>query len=261
VIEALLAGLFGLLIGSFLNVCIYRLPRDLSVVAPRSFCVWCRNEIAWFDNIPLFSWLRLGGRCRHCELAVSRRYPLVEVITGLLFFYGVYRLGPGLAALKLCIFAAIQVALIFTDLEERILPDEFTLGGVAIGCLFAVLVPASSFLQIFLSPEIDPRLVSLAESILAAGLLSFVLWFVGYIYERIRHRDGLGLGDVKMVAMIGAFAGFQGTLLTLIVGSILGSVIGLAFILIGGKDAATYPLPFGSFLAVGALIVSLVLWA
>ncbi len=140
-IEALLAFLFGLLIGSFLNVCIHRWPRNRSVVKPRSHCVRCRKLIAWYDNIPLLSYLVLGGRCRHCGARISLRYPLVEFLTGLLFFYQVSTLGPTLAPPKMCVFCAIVLALIFCDLEKRILPDEFTLGGVVLGLVFSVFVP------------------------------------------------------------------------------------------------------------------------
>ena len=128
-LEAALAGLFGLLIGSFLNVCIYRLPRDLSVVRPRSYCPQCEKPIAWFDNIPLVSYLMLGRRCRHCRQPIPVRYPIVEALTAVLFFVFVAALGPKLAALKFCLFAALLVGMIFSDFEELILPDEFTLGG------------------------------------------------------------------------------------------------------------------------------------
>ena len=137
---AILALLAGLLIGSFLNVCIHRLPRDLSVVRPRSFCPQCKHMIAWYDNIPLASYVVLGGRCRHCGAKISLRYPLVEFLTAMFFFYEVSTLGPTLTAVKMCVFCAIAIALIFCDLEKRILPDEFTLGGIALGLLFAVFV-------------------------------------------------------------------------------------------------------------------------
>src|SRR6185437_16353630 len=121
--EAIFALVFGLLIGSFLNVCIHRWPRNRSVVRPRSHCVRCRKTIAWYDNIPVISYLALGGRCRYCKVRISPRYPLVEALTGALFFYIVLTQGPTLAAVKTCVFAAMLVALIFSDLEKRILPD------------------------------------------------------------------------------------------------------------------------------------------
>lgn len=252
--EAVLAGLFGLLIGSFLNVCIYRLPRDLSVVAPRSACPACATPIAWYDNIPVLSYLFLRGRCRACGEKITWRYPAVELLTGALFFAMVALFGPSWAAVKYCVFIAIQVVLIFTDLEQRILPDEFTTGGVAAGLGFALATPMPGGLMEALLPYAwSPRLVSLAESIFGAAFLSAALWFVGALYFRLRGREGLGLGDVKMVAAIGSFLGLSGVLLTVIIGSISGSLVGIAYIRLAGKDPGTYELPFGSFLGIGAL--------
>src|ERR1019366_6909908 len=153
VIASFLALIFGLLIGSFLNVCIHRWPRNRSVVKPRSHCVRCRNPIAWYDNIPLVSYLVLGGRCRHCGARISLRYPVVEVLTAMLFFYQVSMLGPTLAALKMCVFCALAVALIFCDLEKRILPDEFTVGGIALGLISSAFVPMAepNFFAMFYS--------------------------------------------------------------------------------------------------------------
>jgi leader peptidase (prepilin peptidase)/N-methyltransferase len=256
-IEAVLAGLFGLLIGSFLNVCIYRLPRDLSVVRPRSFCPHCKKQIAWFDNVPLLSYATLGGACRHCRAPIGWRYPIVELLTSGFFFIITLVFGPTLAALKLCVFSALIIGLIFADLEERILPDEFTLGGTLAGFVFAYLVPFGGGLAYLLFPdEWGNRWLSVGESVLGAGFNSMAIWGVGALYEKIRHREGLGFGDVKMVALIGSFLGMHPALMTLIVGSLLGSLIGLAFILISRKDASTYELPFGSFLGAAALIVA-----
>jgi len=255
-IEAALAALAGLLIGSFLNVCIYRLPRDLSVVAPRSFCPECDKPIAWFDNIPLVSYLLLRGRCRKCKERIPLRYPIVELLAALFFFCSVWMLGPTIAAIKFCVFAAILITLVFADLEERILPDEFTLGGAVAGVVFAAFVPFTYGIVRMLLMRVDnPRLVSMGESLFAALFCGGTLWLVGFLYEKIRHREGLGFGDVKMVAMIGAFLGLQGALMTLIVGSLLGAIVGLCYIWFTGKDASTYELPFGTFLGAAALAV------
>lgn len=255
-IEAIVAGLAGLLIGSFLNVCIYRLPRDLSVVAPRSFCPECETPIAWFDNIPLLSYLILRARCRKCGNRISFRYPLVELLTGAAFFSAVWGLGLSAGALKFCVFGAIVITLVFSDIEERILPDEFTLGGTVVGILFAAVVPMKfGIMHLFLFSLRNQILLSVAESAFAAGFCAGTLWFVGALYQKIRHREGLGFGDVKMVAMIGAFLGLQGSLLTLIVGSLLGAIVGLCYIWFTGKDASTYELPFGAFLGSAALAV------
>ena len=257
-IEAILAGLFGLIFGSFLNVCIYRMPRDLSVARPaRSFCPSCETTIAWYDNLPLLSYGYLGGRCRSCRAGIPIRYPIVEFVTGALFFGFVLWLGATVEALKYCIFAAIQVALVVMDFEERILADEFTLGGIAIGLVFAAFVPVPpGFITLFYGESWSARMVSLAESAFAAALLSTVLWSIGALYYRLRGREGLGFGDVKMVGMIGAFLGLGPALLTVVTGSLLGTVCGVTYILMRGENAATYELPFGSFLGIAALMIA-----
>ena len=255
-IEALIALGFGLLIGSFLNVCVYRLPRDLSVVSPRSFCPACEKQIAWYDNIPILSFLILRGRCRYCVNSIPLRYPLVELTTGLLFGWAVLTFGITPEAAKFCLFGAILVTLVASDVEERILPDEFTLGGTAVGFLMAWLVPLKPVLSPLIAPGVEnPRILSLVEAALGAGVSAGSILLVAKLYEVVRHREGMGLGDVKMVAMIGAFLGLQGALLTLIAGSLVGGVGGLLFIWLTGKDASTYQLPFGAFLGGAALAV------
>lgn len=255
-IAPVLAFLFGLLVGSFLNVCIYRWPRDLSVVRPRSHCPACEKTIAWYDNIPLASFALLGGRCRHCRARIPVRYPVVEAITGLLFFYFVWRLGPTPAAAKMCVFAAALVALIFSDIEERILPDELTLGGTLAGLAFALAVPTPADGVRWLL-GLHGAVDSLAGSALGAVLPAACLWAAGWLYQKLRHREGLGFGDVKLVAMAGSFLGLYGALLTLFWGSIAGSILGYAYIRATGKDSATYELPFGTFLGAAALVVGM----
>jgi len=258
VLLAVLAFLAGLLIGSFLNVCVYRLPRDLSVVRPRSYCPACEKQIAWYDNIPVASYLMLGGRCRHCGAKILRRYLIVELATAAAFALCVAALGPTLPALKYAVFSAILITLLATDLEERILPDEFTLGGAAVGIALAALVPIDSgVVTFFLSNALGLRMASVAEALLSAWIAGGSIWLVGWLYQKFRHREGMGFGDVKMIAMIGAFLGFQETLLTLILASVLGSVTGVAYVLISKKDMATYELPFGSFIGLAGLIVTL----
>jgi len=252
-----LAIVAGLLIGSFLNVCIYRLPRDLSVVSPsRSFCPACEKTIVWYDNIPLLSYLLLGGRCRRCREPISIRYPLVEMATALWFAASIAALGPVGIAYRLCALGAILIALTATDWEAQILPDEFTIGGTVLGLVLSVFIPLHSGIMPILLYNHDPRLGSFCEALLGAGVSSLVLWLLRLVYEKVRHREGLGLGDVKMVAMIGAFSGLQGVLFTIMLGSILGTVIGLAFIVFARKKASTFELPYGSFLGVAGLIVA-----
>jgi leader peptidase (prepilin peptidase)/N-methyltransferase len=265
VIEAsVLALLFGLLVGSFLNVCIYRWPRDLSVVRPRSHCTACDAMIVWYDNIPLVSYALLAGRCRHCKARISARYPIVEFATGALFLYFVSTMGVTLMAAKLCCFSAMLLALICSDLEERILPDEFTLGGALVGIAFAVFVPvtdpAISLAPALLWPfGITPvgRWIGISESLAGALVPSLALWFGGWVYWKVRHREGLGFGDVKLVAMIGSFLGLQGALWTLIVGSVAGSILGYGYIKLSHQDPDTYELPFGTFLGGAALLAAI----
>jgi len=262
-IEACIAFVFGLLIGSFLNVCVHRWPRGRSVIRPRSHCVRCRKMIAWYDNIPLVSYVILGGKCRHCGRNISLRYPLVELLTGLLFFYLVLTMGLTVAAVKLCVFTAILVGLLFSDLEKRLLPDQFTIGGIVIGLVFSAFVPIPDFtammiLGILFHVSTSATVHSIAESLLGAALPALVLWGGGWAYLKIRHREGLGFGDVKLVAMVGAFLGLEGALLTLILGSVAGSILGYGYIKITGKDTQTYELPFGTFLGAAGLVVALV---
>lgn len=250
-----LALVMGLVIGSFLNVCIYRLPRDLSVVTPRSFCPQCGTPVAAYDNIPVVSWLLLRGRCRHCQAPVPWRYPAVEMLTGLLFVAAVWRMGLTVETLKLQVFVALLVGLVFMDLEERILADEMTVGGMTCGFVLSLFVPMPRFVgHFFLPAEWRESYLSLGESLIGGLGPAVALWGIGELYYRVRGREGLGLGDVKMIAMIGAFYGLQGALLTLIVGSLLGSVVGVLYIAIARKDAETYELPFGSFLGLAALV-------
>jgi leader peptidase (prepilin peptidase)/N-methyltransferase len=243
----LLAGLFGLLIGSFLNVCIHRWPRDLSVVRPRSACPECSTPIAWYDNVPVVSYMILRGRCRKCGGGIHWRYPLVEVLTAVCFAFFAHRYGLDWAAAKYCVLAAILIALAFSDLETLLLPDELTIGGLVLGLGFALVVPVHNPVFGF---------GQLGEALVGAFLCSGLLWFVGWLFEKLRHKEGLGFGDVKMLAMIGAFLGVQGSVFTVILGSVAGSVVGLLYIKLTGKDAGSYQLPFGTFLAAAALVVA-----
>lgn len=258
---AFLAFLFGLLIGSFLNVCVFRLPRDLSVLNPaRSFCPGCERTIPWFDNIPLVSYALLRGRCRFCKEWIPLRYPMVELATGAAFAVCAAKFGLTAVGFKYALFAAVMIDLVATDLEERILPDEFTLGGTLAGLVIAAFVPMPIELAHLILPLLGIHLglvwVSIVEAAVAAAFASGSIWFMGWIYLKMRHREGLGLGDVKMIAMIGAFLGLEAALVTLIVASLLGAVGGYVYITVKKESAATYELPFGSFLGVAAMLVA-----
>ena len=260
-LEAIFAFLFGLLIGSFLNVCIHRWPRGRSVVRPRSHCVRCRKMIPWYDNIPVLSYILLGGQCRYCKRHISIRYPLVELGTGVLFFYLMLTMGPTGAAIKIAVFASMLWALVFCDLEKRILPDQFTLGGAIVGIGFAFFVPVSdSFAQAVLAAfryNPEGRAEWLSEAAFGSLVPAAFLWTGGWIYEKVRHREGLGLGDVKLIIMVGAFLGLRSALQTMILGCVAGLIVGYGYIKATHKDASTYELPFGTFLALAGIVVAL----
>lgn len=255
-----LAFLFGLLIGSFLNVCIHRWPANGSVVKPRSHCPACRAPVAWYDNVPVLSYLLLQGRCRQCGSAFSIRYPLVEALTGTLFAVTVARFGIEPMAFKVALFGSMMVVLFFTDLAEFILPDEITKGGAVIGLglstlLFVDVGPAS--LLFALAGAAAPRwFISLADAATSAVILGGVLLLVGEAYYRLREVEGLGLGDVKMVAMMATFWGISETVLILIASSLIGAVSGVLIVLIGRKQWH-YALPFGSYLAATGIVIAL----
>ena len=201
--------------------------------------------------------------CRYCRCRISFRYPAVELLTGLLFFFFIRKLGPTPAGVKFCIFSAMMLALAFTDLEKRLLPDEFTLGGLAIGIVFAWFVPVAigrdSFAGMFLylaGIQVNGRMESLAEALVAAIVLSGILWAAGWVYFRVRGREGLGFGDVKLVAMIGAFLGFRLALASMAWGGGAVSVLALLYIWATHKDASTFELPYGTFLSLAALITA-----
>ncbi|MBI4903311.1 MAG: prepilin peptidase [Acidobacteria bacterium] len=258
VLEILAAAFLGLLIGSFLNVCIHRLPEDESLLQPaRSYCPHCRAMIAWYDNIPVLSYILLRAKCRACGASISWRYPLVEAITGILFGASVYVHGWNWMGLKHCIFAAILVDLVFTDLETYILPDEFTLGGSVVGLVMAALAPANTrFLAFFLPATWPLWLIGVLEGAFAGCILAGLMWTGGMLFQKIRGKEGLGLGDVKMLLVIGVFLGLPATLLTVFLGSLLGSIVGGFYIVMSRKDW-DFEIPFGTFLGFAAMMLSL----
>jgi leader peptidase (prepilin peptidase)/N-methyltransferase len=251
--------LFGLIIGSFLNVCILRIPSGKSIVLPASACPKCSEAIRPYDNIPVLSYLLLGGKCRGCKTKISPMYPLVELLTALLFLGCYYAFGISVETGKWAAFSAITVVLVFTDLRERILPDVVNFTGFAIGLIFSVFTKPTDGTALWIAnhlfdyPPTAPVL-SLVDAFLGAAVGSGLLWLVSEAYFKLRGREGMGLGDVKMMLMAGAFLGAKRTLLTILAGSLLGSVLGVAIILARRKDT-DYELPFGTFLGAGALLV------
>ncbi|MFZ0418362.1 MAG: prepilin peptidase [Candidatus Sulfotelmatobacter sp.] len=229
----------GLAFGSFLNVCIYRLPLDLSVVAPRSACPRCKHPIAFYDNLPVLSWLILRGRCRHCKTKISARYLFIELLTGVLFLGCYAYFGLTLATLKYCVFGFLLLGLIFTDAETKLLPDKLTLPGLALGVAFSLIVPvddvASQFLPAMVnlpfSAALATHLFSLVDSLLGAALGASFIYGAGAVYLRWRGMEGMGFGDVKLMAMVGAFLGMKLTIFTIFTASLAGSLFGLATVL------------------------------
>jgi leader peptidase (prepilin peptidase)/N-methyltransferase len=234
------AALFGLLVGSFLNVCIYRLPRDQSIVWPASRCTTCGRSLAWFENIPVLSYACLRGRCRTCREPISPMYPLIEAATAVIFVAGYATVGwTPLLPIRLA-FCCAMVVLFVVDLQYQILPNEITLPGIVAGLLASAVA--------------EPGFRDAALGAVAGG---GVLWLVAWGYERVRHAEGMGFGDVKMLAMIGAFLGWKLMLLTLVGASVVGSLVAGA-LLLAGRARMQSKLPFGSFLALAAVPVSLV---
>jgi leader peptidase (prepilin peptidase) / N-methyltransferase len=230
----------GLAFGSFLNVCIYRLPLGFSVVTPRSACPKCKQPIALYDNIPVLSWLILRGRCRHCKAPISPRYLMIELLTGLIFFSCYWFFGLTLSTLKYCTFAFLLLGLIFTDAETKLLPDKLTLPGLALGIVFSLLVPVNDLASQFLpgvvnlpfSGDVSMRVLSLIDSLLGAALGASFIYGAGAIYLRWRGMEGMGFGDVKLMAMVGAFLGMKLTIFTIFTASLAGSLFGLTTVLI-----------------------------
>jgi leader peptidase (prepilin peptidase)/N-methyltransferase len=237
-LELVTVALFGLCIGSFLNVCAYRLPLGLSVVHPGSRCTSCGRMLSWFDNIPVLSWVVLGGRCRTCQQSVSWMYPAVEIITSLVFVLTYLTYGLTLLSLVRVAFACALIVLFITDLQHKILPNVITLPGIVVGF-------ACSF---FLPPGWTSSLIGL---LVGGGFLLAI----AEAYYRFRGQEGLGMGDVKLLAMIGAFLGWKLVLLTIVFASFTGSLAG-GVLIASGRGNMKYALPFGTFLAVGALFAA-----
>ncbi|HZR31949.1 MAG TPA: prepilin peptidase [Terriglobales bacterium] len=230
---------FGLLFGSFLNVCIHRLPRHLSVVHPGSACPKCNTPIRFYDNVPVLSWLVLRGRCRHCKAAISGRYIAVEVLTASLFVACYARFGLTVATVKYCVFGFLLLGLIFTDAETKLLPDRMTLPGLVLGLVFSLFVPINDLaarvipglISMPVSSDISAHLLSFADALLGAIVGASFIYGAGKIYLGLRGAEGMGFGDVKLMAMVGAFLGLKLTVFTLFAASIVGACFGVGTML------------------------------
>lgn len=230
-----LAALMGLLVGSFLNVCIHRVPREESIVTPRSRCPACGAGIAWYDNIPVASFLLLRGRCRACRARIPVRYPAVELLTAAVSWLVFYRVGVSWLYAVWFPYAAALLTLSVIDLDHRVIPDGISLSGIVAGLLLSLFTPLQPFLD------------SLIGLLVGGGFLLGV----GMAYEAARKQEGIGGGDIKLMAMVGAFTGWQGALFTLFGGSLVASILGVS-VMIVRRSGAQLAIPFGPFLSVAS---------
>ena len=231
-------ALFGLSVGSFLNVCIYRLPLRQSLVHPRSRCTSCERQLTWQDNVPVLSWVALRGRCRTCRAPVSAMYPIVEIVTAGVFVSGYLLYGlTALGAVRVA-FACALIVLFVIDLQHRILPNVITLPGIVAGFVCSLFLPPGWL-----------------DSLIGIAIGGGTLFLIAEAYYRVRNIEGLGMGDVKLLGMIGAFLGWKLVLLTLIVASFAGSIVGV-FLIASGRGNMQLALPFGTFLALGAVFAA-----
>ncbi len=228
----LITLIIGLLFGSFFNVCIYRIPRGESIVFPASHCPHCNQDIKPWDNIPVLSYLILGGKCRFCKAGISRRYPAVELLTACLFLYTVHHFSISWNTLVYLIFVSALLVISFIDIDHRIIPDNISLPGILLGFLASFLLPLHWY-----------------ESLLGILGGGGVILAVGYLGELVFKKEAMGGGDVKLLAMIGAFLGWKLALLTIFFGSLVGAAIGVVMKLFTGDEY----IPFGPFLSIGAL--------
>jgi len=235
-IFSLFAFLLGAAIGSFLNVCIYRLPSGLSIISPRSFCPVCQKPIRAYDNVPVLSYFLLGGKCRNCGTKIPWRYPFVEALTGAIALVLFYKFNFSPLFFSLFAFSAALIVITFIDLDHQIIPDVISLPGIGVGFLLAVFGLS----------------VSIKESIIGILLGGGSLYLAAVLYETLMKREGMGGGDVKLLAMIGAWLGWKAVLFTLFFASFSGSIIGGA-IMLAKKEGGKYAVPFGPFLAFAAL--------
>jgi len=229
--------IFGALVGSFLNVCIFRLPKKESIIWPGSHCPHCKKPIKFYDNIPLISYILLMGKCRYCKNPISFQYPLVEGTTALCSLFLIMKFGPSLSYLFYFALVAALIVITVIDLYHQIIPDVINLPGIGVGLIASLILPQNTFLN------------SLIGALLGGGSL----FIVGTLYQWFFKREGMGGGDVKLLAMIGAFLGWKAVILTILLSSLIGSITGIIIMVLKGKDFK-YAIPFGPFLSLGAVI-------
>jgi leader peptidase (prepilin peptidase)/N-methyltransferase len=263
----IISGAFGAIIGSFLNVVIHRVPREESIVFPHSRCPSCGNVIAFYDNIPILSYLLLLGKCRSCKAPISVRYPAVELLTALLFVAVTWHDGLTVALPFDLVFVAALVALVFIDAEHMILPNVITYPGIIFAIVARIAIPFLSGTPHFddlgsLSQGPLATYPSWAASLVGAIIGALIgggsLWLMGWTWEKLRGVEAMGLGDVKMMFMVGAYLGWRLTILTIFMGVLSGSIIGIVLMMRQGKRDMQMLLPFGVFLGIGSIVALLV---
>jgi len=229
--------IFGMCIGSFLNVCIYRLPESKSIAdPPRSICPSCKSHIRFYDNMPVLSYIWLKGRCRNCNAPISFRYPLVELMNGIVAVALLFKFGLSVESLVYFVFISSLIVITFIDLDHQIIPDIITLPGIPMGLIASFALPT----------------ITLKASALGLLIGGGSLWFVAWAYNLIAHRDGMGGGDIKLLAMIGTIIGWKGVIFTIFASSVIGSCVGITMMLIKNKNMK-FAIPFGPFLSIGAI--------
>jgi leader peptidase (prepilin peptidase)/N-methyltransferase len=232
-----LVFLAGLIVGSFLNVCIHRIPAEQSVVWPGSRCPSCAKPIRWYDNIPVLSYIALGGRCRDCKLKIPLRYPAVELLTGAAFV-AVWGQGfPPKVAVLYCILTACYIAISFIDFDHKIIPDVISIPSLWVAPLVALVVGQ----------------ISVRDSLVGIAIGGGILWAIAAGYEKVRKQEGMGFGDVKLLAMVGGFQGWQASLFALIIGSVFGTIVGVS-LMVARRGRLDMEIPFGPFIVAGALL-------
>jgi leader peptidase (prepilin peptidase)/N-methyltransferase len=236
---AIIIVILGLVVGSFLNVVIHRLPRGQSLVWPGSACPKCGTAIRWYDNVPVIGWLMLRGRCRSCRAPISLRYPIVEIVTMLAFLATWWATGEDLLLVPRLVFVAALIALFAIDLEHQLLPNVITVPGIVAGVLFALYLPPG-----------------IRESLIGVAVGGGVLWAIGEAWSRLRGMEAMGFGDVKMLAMVGAFLGWKMVVVTFVISSIIGGLAATA-LLVSRRTTWTSAIPYGTFLALAAFIAAL----
>ena len=235
-----LIAVLGLSVGSFLNVCIYRLPRGESLVSPPSRCPSCGRPLGWFDNIPVASWVVLRGRCRQCRAPISVQYPIIEIVTALAWLVIAWMTPPGWLLASRLVLGTALIVLFMIDLEHQLLPNAITLPGIVTGFAFSLVAHPG------------PR-----DSLIGILVGGGVLYAIAAGYYLLRKEEGMGMGDVKMLAMVGAFLGWRAVLLTLVLSSFAGAVLGVIMMALQ-RGTMRYAWPFGTFLAVATFIAMLV---